>query len=88
MLLLQVAVALTALDAALWAAPGAATAAVPAYRRLGVRPFDHDRRLTSSLVDGPDGPRVVVKGAPAADTSRSTWLGRSTRVARHQACRS
>lgn len=55
-----------ALDAALWAAPGAATAAVPAYRRLGVRPFDHDRRLTSSLVDGPDGPRVVVKGAPEA----------------------
>ena len=55
-----------ALDAALWAAPGAATAAVPAYRRLGVRPFDHDRLLTSSLVDGPDGPRVVVKGAPEA----------------------
>ena len=40
-----------ALDVALWAAPGAATAAVPAYRRLGVRPFDHDRLLTSSLVD-------------------------------------
>ena len=55
-----------ALDAALWAAPGAATAPVPAYRRLGVRPFDHDRRLTSSLVDGPCGPRVVVKGAPEA----------------------
>jgi Mg2+-importing ATPase len=55
-----------ALDAALWAAPGAATAAVPSYRRRGVRPFDHDRLLTSSLVDGPDGPRLVVKGAPEA----------------------
>jgi Mg2+-importing ATPase len=55
-----------ALDAALWAAPDAATAGVPGYRRLGVRPFDHDRRLTSSLVDGPDGLRVVAKGAPEA----------------------
>ena len=59
-----------ALDVALWAAPGAATAAVPEYRRLGVRPFDHDRLLTSSLVDDPDGPRVVVKGAPEAVLAR------------------
>ena len=59
-----------ALDAALWAAPGASTAPVTDYRRLGVRPFDHDRLLTSSLVHGPDGPRVVVKGASEAVLAR------------------
>jgi Mg2+-importing ATPase len=52
------------LDQALWTAPGAATQPVGAYRQLAVLPFDHDRRRTSVLVDGPDGRLLVTKGAP------------------------
>lgn len=59
-----------ALDTALWAAPGAASAPVDAYQRVGVLPFDHDRQLTSALVRGPGGARVVTKGAPEAVLAR------------------
>jgi P-type Mg2+ transporter len=53
------------LDAALWAAPGAAAQPVWAYRRLGLVPFDHERRMTSALVEGAgEGRTLVTKGAP------------------------
>jgi Mg2+-importing ATPase len=48
------------LDTALWASG----ATPPAHQRLGLVPFDHDRRMTSTLVDLPIGRRIVVKGAP------------------------
>ncbi|MGW5667949.1 magnesium-translocating P-type ATPase [Micromonospora sp. NPDC003776] len=51
------------MDQALWAAPGAAAEPVAAYRRVGLLPFDHQRRRVSVLVDGPDGRMLVTKGA-------------------------
>ncbi len=65
------------LDRALWAAPGAASLPVGRFRRRALLPFDHDRRLTSVLVDveghvegvGP-GRLLVVKGAPEAVLDR------------------
>ncbi len=52
------------LDIALWEAPGAAESHAGDYRRLGVLPFDHERRRMSMLVDSPDGRKLVTKGAP------------------------
>jgi Mg2+-importing ATPase len=52
------------LDVALWEAPSARAQPVDAYRRLGLLPFDHDRRCASVLVEGPDGRQLVTKGAP------------------------
>jgi Mg2+-importing ATPase len=50
-----------ALDAALFAAG----APPPGYRRIDELPFDHERRLMSTLVGAPDGQRLLVtKGAP------------------------
>ncbi|WP_349866696.1 magnesium-translocating P-type ATPase [Leifsonia sp. WHRI 6310E] len=58
-------VGLNALDAALWAGAGAVVAPTGAYRRLDAVPFDHERRMSSALVQaaGAD-PTIVVKGAP------------------------
>nr|WP_156685771.1 magnesium-translocating P-type ATPase [Mycobacterium sp. Marseille-P9652] len=51
------------LDAALWESPRSQEL-VGGVRRVAVRPFDHERRATSVLVDD-DGQRLlVVKGAP------------------------
>lgn len=59
------------LDIALWRAPGAAAQPAGSYRRLGLLPFDHDRRMTTALLNGPDGTRTLVtKGAPEAVLSR------------------
>jgi Mg2+-importing ATPase len=55
------------LDVALWDSPAAAgqRAALAEYRRLGVVPFDHERRLVSVLVeDGPGTRMIITKGAP------------------------
>ncbi|MFJ9775783.1 magnesium-translocating P-type ATPase [Kitasatospora sp. NPDC101157] len=61
------------LDSALWQAPGATAAVADDHRRLAVLPFDHERRLTSSLVQRPDGNRILVtKGAPEAVLARCT----------------
>jgi P-type Mg2+ transporter len=60
------------LDRALWQAPDAAQTAAGAPKRLDVRPFDYERRLTSVLVQEDGGKRrVVVKGAPEAVMLRS-----------------
>jgi Mg2+-importing ATPase len=59
-----------ALDQALWSAPSAATgessaAAAATYQRLGLLPFDHERQLSSVLVEDPSGNRLLItKGAP------------------------
>ncbi len=52
------------LDRALWRAPGARTAPLAGWRRLDAAAFDHDRRMMSVLLEGPDGRRIVTKGAP------------------------
>ena len=52
------------LDAALWESPQSEALVGAAVQRVAMRPFDHERRATSVLVDD-DGKRVlVVKGAP------------------------
>jgi Mg2+-importing ATPase len=57
-----------ALDAALLAA-----GAVPAgYKRVDQLPFDHERRLMSTLVEASDGKRLLItKGAPESLLARS-----------------
>ncbi len=66
-----------ALDQALWTSPRSEELARlpdrPAtYRRLGRIPFDHERQLASVLVDSPDGPLLVTKGAPESVLARCT----------------
>jgi Mg2+-importing ATPase len=57
-----------ALDAALWRA---SPAPVDTYRRIALVPFDHERRMTSALIDTPGGSRlIVVKGAPESVLAR------------------
>lgn len=57
-------VGMNSLDAALWQSPQAACVGASSYRRLSLLPFDHERRMTSALVVGPDGDAVLVtKGA-------------------------
>jgi P-type Mg2+ transporter len=60
-----------ALDVALLAAPSAApylheAPGIVAYERLGQLPFDHERQLASVVVRGPEGVRLITKGAPEA----------------------
>ena len=65
-----IAVSGDALDEALWDAAGSDRSGVDAVRRLGVVPFDHERRCTSVLVER-EGERVVItKGAPESVLSR------------------
>jgi P-type Mg2+ transporter len=49
------------LDRALW---DVEHPSIDGYTRVDTLPFDHDRRRTSVLVDGPDGRILVCKGAP------------------------
>jgi Mg2+-importing ATPase len=59
------------LDAALWAAAGDVQDVLAGCKRLGLLPFDHERRRTSAVVQEPDGDRVlVVKGAPESVLAR------------------
>lgn len=59
------AIGLSPLDAALLGAPGAAVAPVERFRRLAIRPFDHERRRCTALVaEAGSDPILVVKGAP------------------------
>ncbi len=53
------------LDLALWAAAGSAAIAPSSDAHVALLPFDHDRRMTSVLVDDPDRGRILItKGAP------------------------
>jgi Mg2+-importing ATPase len=58
------------LDRALWQSEESANAPATGYRRVAEAPFDYERRLMSVLVDGPDGRRVITKGAPEAVLDR------------------
>ncbi len=60
------------LDIALWhaATVDEAARATAGFRRVAAVPFDHDRRIVSVLVDGPDGRTIVAKGAPEAILQR------------------
>ena len=61
------------LDMALWNSPAAAphVATLARYRRLATLPFDHERRLTSVLVEDSAGERTLIsKGAPEAIEAR------------------
>lgn len=63
------------LDRALWQSEEAANARPTGYRRVAEAPFDYERRLMSVLVDGPDGRRVITKGAPEALLDRCIGIG-------------
>jgi Mg2+-importing ATPase len=54
------------LDTALWeGAPAAIADAAHAWKRVDVRPFDHERRVTTVVADAVDGQRLlIVKGEP------------------------
>ena len=61
------------LDRALWNSPAATGLDVPlgGYHRLGLLPFDHDRRMVSVLLRSPDGSSVLAtKGAPESVLDR------------------
>jgi Mg2+-importing ATPase len=82
----EVAPGANALDAALWDSPAAPSerAASDGTARVGVLPFDHDRRLVSTVVDQPGGTRLLVtKGAPEAvfDRCRDVPAGLSRALA-------
>lgn len=54
-----------ALDTALWESPATSRLDVTGYTRLGVLPFDHERRMSTVLVRDPLGAlSLVTKGAP------------------------
>ena len=63
------------LDRALWQSEETANARPIGYRRVAEAPFDYGRRLMSVLVDGPDGRRVITKGAPEALLVRCIGIG-------------
>ena len=52
------------LDVALWEAPDAAAVAMSDARRLGIAPFDHERRCVSVLIDHSKQHLLITKGAP------------------------
>ncbi len=63
----------TPLDAAIWQAARPASFLADDFRRVGVVPFDHDRRCVSVLVDQPDHGRLLItKGAPERVLERCT----------------
>jgi Mg2+-importing ATPase len=74
-------IATNAMDTALWDAAGQTQVVADHYLRLDGVPFDHDRRMTSALVRGPDGGTLVaVKGAPESVLDRC----RTTPVSAHE----
>ncbi|MGV8977825.1 MAG: magnesium-translocating P-type ATPase [Cellulomonas sp.] len=66
-----VAVSGNQLDMALWEAAGTNRDAAGSWSRVGMAPFDHQRRLASVVVVDPDGgPLLITKGEPEAILSR------------------
>jgi Mg2+-importing ATPase len=63
------------LDVALWEAPGAASVSLAGMRRIATKPFDHDRRMATVLVEDPELGRILVtKGAPESVLSACTHV--------------
>ena len=58
------------LDVALWESARSRSLELDSFRRVGVAPFDHDRRCASVLVDHADERLVITKGAPEAILAR------------------
>lgn len=70
------------LDQALWDAVGSTTRDLTAWHRIGVLPFDHQRRMVSVTTMGPDEqPAIVTKGAPESVFAACTSVPDSTRKA-------
>jgi Mg2+-importing ATPase len=72
------------LDSALWESPAAATerAALAGYTRVGLLPFDHERRMVSAIVRAADGQfTLVTKGAPESVFDRCVDVPASARDA-------
>lgn len=68
------------LDQALWESPAAARVDRAGWRRLGLLPFDHERRMVSVIVSGPDGTRLLItKGAPESVLACCTTVPDSLR---------
>lgn len=65
------------LDAAL---VGASPEAATGWRLVRQRPFDYAQRTGSVLADGPEGPTLIVKGAPEAVLACCTALRTATGV--------
>ena len=68
----QTAVGGNPLDIAIWEAPGSLSISIVGFQRLGVAPFDHDRRCMSVLVDRGAERLLIAKGAPEAILERCT----------------
>jgi Mg2+-importing ATPase len=66
------------LDAAILAWP--APSRLDGYHKLDEVPFDFERRRVSVVLDGPDGPLLVTKGAPESLLDGSTNDGGSERA--------
>lgn len=67
---------LNPLDSALWAAPRPVSVRPEEYRRIDVLPFDHDRRMTTAIVEPPGGPRSTRRGrgwSPSPSDPRPAW---------------
>ena len=63
------------LDAALWAGAESSHLDTTGYVRTGLLPFDHERQMTSTVVQGPDATaQLIVKGAPEAVLARCTGV--------------
>jgi len=63
------------LDVALWQAPDATNVSVDQVRRLATVPFDHDRRMSTVLVDDPSRGRLLItKGAPESVLAACTQV--------------
>ncbi|GAA2332207.1 magnesium-translocating P-type ATPase [Streptomyces cuspidosporus] len=72
------------LDAALWESPAAASerSALGGRKRVGILPFDHERRMVSVTVTDPDGVTVLItKGAPETVLERCTEVPETARRA-------
>jgi Mg2+-importing ATPase len=64
------------LDSALWSAviQSGDIPSLSGFTRLASLAFDHERRLASVLVDGPDGTVLITKGAPEALVDRCSSI--------------
>ncbi|MGW7522553.1 magnesium-translocating P-type ATPase [Streptomyces sp. NPDC054783] len=72
------------LDAALWDSPAAASqhSVLGGWKRAGVLPFDHERRMVSVTVTDPCGATMLItKGAPEAVLDRCAEVPESARTA-------
>ncbi|WP_245238073.1 magnesium-translocating P-type ATPase [Streptomyces roseochromogenus] len=71
------------LDEALWDSPAAfQRSALCGFKRIGVLPFDHDRRMVSVMVTDPDGATTLItKGAPEAVLERCVEVPEAARQA-------